>query len=1041
MDTVPTSSTGRSGPGLEDQLRNLILTNGPPGSQSTQEPAASQPTASPGDVNEHHKAKKRPNQAQRRQMNSQFNIPIDTRAPASPESQRHGRGNSGPGGQRWRNQGPDPRQTDSHQHGNASHFHNNTMPSKPYAHGHGPHNNQSASGYYSPHNKRPQRGSFGQQSPSSWRGSHSSPSQQPRRLVFRPEEIVNQSAFLEQLSFQVVSGSEIERAEISEKEGFRMRIESIIRDVITQHEQTLAQRWDFPSPSVELKCFGSLATGFATKASDMDLALLSPCSRIPPDAKESPIPRLIEKALLDAGLGARLLSRTRVPIIKLCEKPSQQLYDDLSAYRKAWEDGLHDIHDGQEEDEVEPETPGIPATEEHEEPVAEFPRADNAILKSDEFEIPSPHGGEPQRFYLRQGPKASISAYSALAKHVLRKAGGRDVRGGTSYNFSDHEWDILSRVCAAFVRGLSDSELRQRLQSYPSLQFKSGNNQPDRHSMKAVSCQIEGEQFLLDLNRLCEKSGVDIRQFQTDQTMMAWSELQYRTDYGVDPVQYTREVQNALERLRKVPFSRIILLEQGPGETPTSYHIRASSALEELVKEPSPDAKSLERATVGHYISGISTHELRLALEAEYEGASQKWSLDTVSRRHKALALAREFARTLEKGVYKSENVADIQEYIKLLRTPPQITADGHIDDSVAPKISALVSRVRAVTDPHALTRNQQNQKYKDQLEFPSSGCGVQCDINFSALLALQNTILLRCYSLTDPRVRPMVLFVKHWAKMRGINSGYRGTLSSYGYVLMVLHYLVNVVQPFVCPNLQQLAPPPPPGISPADIEKNTTLCGYRVNFWRNEEEIMHLASLNQLNRNTESIGSLLRGFFEYYAQNNFLSNRQGKGFDWGRDVLSIRTPGGLVSKQEKGWTGAKTIYEPQGDAAQTTELKSPQPATDTDTQSAKPRGKAGDFKEVRLRYLFAIEDPFELDHNVARTVTHNGIVSIRDEFRRAWRIIKQSGSGAVNEDLLLNCQDEQQQPQQQQPQEGAAVSLSGVMLDIHGPGIFENQK
>lgn len=45
--------------------------------------------------------------------------------------------------------------------------------------------------------------------------------------------------------------------------------------------------------------------------------------------------------------------------------------------------------------------------------------------------------------------------------------------------------------------------------------------------------------------------------------------------------------------------------------------------------------------------------------------------------------------------------------------------------------------------------------------------------------------------------------------------------------------------------------------------------------------------------------------------------------------------------------------------------------------------------KEVRHRYLFAIEDPFELDHNVARTVTHNGIVSIRDEFRRAWHIIR----------------------------------------------------
>ena len=57
--------------------------------------------------------------------------------------------------------------------------------------------------------------------------------------------------------------------------------------------------------------------------------------------------------------------------------------------------------------------------------------------------------------------------------------------------------------------------------------------------------------------------------------------------------------------------------------------------------------------------------------------------------------------------------------------------------------------------------------------------------------------------------------------------------------------------------------------------------------------------------------------------------------------------------------------------------------------------------KEIRLRYLFAIEDPFELDHNVARTVTHTGIVSIRDEFRRAWRLIKGSGKGNYSEGLL----------------------------------------
>lgn len=131
------------------------------------------------------------------------------------------------------------------------------------------------------------------------------------------------------------------------------------------------------------------------------------------------------------------------------------------------------------------------------------------------------------------------------------------------------------------------------------------------------------------------------------------------------------------------------------------------------------------------------------------------------------------------------------------------------------------------------------------------------------------------------------------------------------------------------------------------------------------------------------------------------MSTVHNRGFDWGREVLSLRTPGGILSKQEKGWVGAKTVTE-------TTTISAPiTPSTPTHPKEAiKGNASTGgeaeakptksktveETKEIRHRYLFAIEDPFELDHNVARTVTHNGIVSIRDEFRRAWKIIKDMG-------------------------------------------------
>ncbi|KXT18621.1 hypothetical protein AC579_9781 [Pseudocercospora musae] len=250
-------------------------------------------------------------------------------------------------------------------------------------------------------------------------------------------------------------------------------------------------------------------------------------------------------------------------------------------------------------------------------------------------------------------------------------------------------------------------------------------------------------------------------------------------------------------------------------------------------------------------------------------------------------------------------------------------------------------------------------------LDFPKDGVGIQCDINFFNPLGLHNTQMLRCYSKCDPRVRPMVLFVKSWAKGRKINSSYSGTLSSYGYVMMVLHYLMNVVQPPVLPNLQMPWRPhagcTPPGATRAEVD------GWVVDFWRNEDEIEQALHMGQMSSNNESLGSLLSGFFQYYS-----SMGNGPQFRWTQQVLSLRSAGGILSKDVKGWVKATT--------------------------------EEGEGKKIQHRYLFCIEDPFELDHNVARTVTHNGIVAIRDEFRRAFRILLALGNGNPVLDLGELC-------------------------------------
>ena len=173
------------------------------------------------------------------------------------------------------------------------------------------------------------------------------------------------------------------------------------------------------------------------------------------------------------------------------------------------------------------------------------------------------------------------------------------------------------------------------------------------------------------------------------------------------------------------------------------------------------------------------------------------------------------------------------------------------------------------------------------------------------------------------------------------------------------------------------------------------------------------------------------------------MSTTPKRGFDWGRDVISLRTQGGLLTKQEKGWTGARTIIQPQMGGPDVEQPPAPGTAGSTEqnssssgnaTKTAAGASRPKETKEVRLRYLFAIEDPFELDHNVARTVTHNGIVAIRDEFRRAWRIIKSAGKTSqaqaqAQEDLLEDATLHAEQLERQQ--------FANLLDDIHGPVVF----
>jgi terminal uridylyltransferase len=592
-----------------------------------------------------------------------------------------------------------------------------------------------------------------QQAPQSSIGSNmtNGPPQRIRQPPNAPPmaAFVAQCEHLDQIAAAEIPLVEMLEEEFVAKEEFRAQLEVVAQAALESTFPDLGS-------TLRLRCYGSLASGFATKGSDVDLTIVwdGPTPEDPVFVAE--LPRILEKGILDAGYGARLLSRTRVPIVKICEKPSAELFSALKEERQNWDSSSHE----EKYPSLAPQSP-LPET-----------------------------GSEPPSAKKTRTSDKNAKESQAIDPDVSR-----------SGKVMQSEKPVMAKEgTLAFLEQL-----------------------------KAMD-----RSHLENLNTYC-----------------------------------ARFINTASKLLRN---------RQIDDSTAAQYFL-----------EGLPSAVSTEVTSV-------------------VEAALDKASLPLFDRYYDAAML-----------------------------------------------IIAARNKPKPRTEKPWL-----REKMLGPLDFPKTGVGIQCDINFSNALAIHNTQLLRCYYLCDPRVRLMVLFVKAWAKRRKINSAYSGTLSSYGYVLMVLHFLVNVAKPPVVPNLQHAF-----GANNREIMAH----GYNISFWSDEGHIRHLAAQKQLTQNTEPLGVLLRNFFHYFAAQG--PQVIGGGFNWMKDVISIRTPMGILSKEGKEWTGAKTVTI--------------------------------DNREVRQRYLFAIEDPFELDHNVARPVTHNGIVTIRDEFRRVWRILQFVGNSSKPEGGLFD--------------------------------------
>ncbi|RLN57010.1 hypothetical protein BBJ29_005750 [Phytophthora kernoviae] len=255
---------------------------------------------------------------------------------------------------------------------------------------------------------------------------------------------------------------------------------------------------------------------------------------------------------------------------------------------------------------------------------------------------------------------------------------------------------------------------------------------------------------------------------------------------------------------------------------------------------------------------------------------------------------------------------------------------------------------------------------------FVSRASGIECDLCVENRLAQRNTSLLRAYARADPRVRMLAYVMKRFVKQRRMNCAAEGTLSSYGYLLLLIHYLQRQDPP-VLPVLQALPPNwpdepqekmpsvlchgPSEELDPsAANDGHNGIETYFYDPFAFREPKQKLAALREYcERNTQSVGELLLGFLRYF----------GLQFDATRDVVSVRRKdAGTMTKDEKRHSC-----------------------------------------QWRFTTRLSIEDPFEVGYDVAHVLKGSRDKYIRQQFVRAYVMLM---DGVIQHQAKEDSQEEQ---------------------------------
>ncbi|GAA5816106.1 hypothetical protein MFLAVUS_009628 [Mucor flavus] len=236
--------------------------------------------------------------------------------------------------------------------------------------------------------------------------------------------------------------------------------------------------------------------------------------------------------------------------------------------------------------------------------------------------------------------------------------------------------------------------------------------------------------------------------------------------------------------------------------------------------------------------------------------------------------------------------------------------------------------------------------------KFVDPQTGLNCDINANNILGIENTRMIQRYCDLDSRIRPLIFAIKQFVKQKDINNPRGGTLSSYAYVIMVLHFLMSALEHPVIPSLQRL-----------QASCTSRDCNFKsfkpipvlhdhhiINCDARYHDCVQIQGVGEYSlqikgstsvwhgRNTDSIAKLLQLFFQYYSIPQSFC------------MSIVSSDGGLIRSDE--------LYPD----------KSP----------------------------FTIQDPFINSKNIARSCTVIGASIILQEFQRATELLSEGGHSFV---------------------------------------------